>query len=190
MGVIVDYIAETDYRLGRYRDDSTLKRKSNLFCNYSSRKMVDEQPAATPADGGANKKNGGNDDDKKPNRGRRYRGNQTNRKWKESRNAPTHVPKEKVEGRSKDLKGITYDVANTKGGVAYICTTEEITRYIGEKHTVTATYIRTAVLTLTVPAPPRPTPPVLHQLSTQLTKKYSRRRSACMSRPKPEYRRP
>jgi hypothetical protein len=35
-----------------------------------------------------------------------------------------------------------------------------IARYIGEKHTVTATYIRTAVLTLTVPAPPRPTAPI------------------------------
>ena len=87
--------------------------------------MADEQPPTTPADGGANKKPGGNDDDKKPNRGRRYRGNRTNRKWKESGNTPTHVPKEKFEGRSEDLKGFIYDVANTKGGVAYMRTLEE-----------------------------------------------------------------
>jgi hypothetical protein len=135
-------------------------RKRNLFCYYSSRKVADEQPAAKPANGGANKKPGGNDDDRKPNRGQRYRGNRTNRKWKESGNGPTHIPKEKFEGRSEDLKGFTYNVANTKGGVPYTRITEEITRYIGEKHTVTATYIRTAVLTLIVPAPPRPTAPI------------------------------
>ena len=124
--------------------------------------MAEEQPAMTPADGGANKKPGGNDDDRKPNRGRRgYRGNRPNKnKWKESGNAPIHIPKEKFEGRCEDLKGFTYDVANNKGGVAYTRTTEEIARYIGGKHTVTATYVRAAVLTLNVPAPPRPTAPI------------------------------
>ena len=70
-----------------------------------------------------------------------------------------HVPKEKFVGRSEDLKGFTYDVVNTKGGVAYTRTTEEIARHVGEKYTTTGSYIRTAILTLNVPAPARPTAP-------------------------------
>jgi hypothetical protein len=58
------------------------------------------------------------------------------------------------------LKGFTYYITNTKGGVAYTRTTKEIACYVGEKYTTTGSYIRSAVLTLLVAAPTRPTAPV------------------------------
>jgi hypothetical protein len=61
--------------------------------------------------------------------------------------------------RSEDLKGFIYDVTTSKGGVAYTRTTEEITRYVGEIYTAIGSYIRTAILTLNVQTPTRPTAP-------------------------------
>jgi hypothetical protein len=122
--------------------------------------MGEEQHASTPgADSGANKTSTNSaNDERKPRRNNRNR-NRTNRNRRESGNAPIHIPKEKFIGRSEDLKGFTYNVVNTKGGVAYTCTTDEIARHVGEKYAVTGSYIRTAILTLNVPAPPRPTAP-------------------------------
>jgi hypothetical protein len=121
--------------------------------------MGEEQTPAPSGDAsGSKNNNNNNDEERKPHRGRRNR-NRTNKKWKESGNAPVHVPKDKFVGRSEDLKGFTYDVVNTKGGVAYTRTTEEIARHVGEKYTTTGSYIRTAILTLTLPAPARPTAP-------------------------------
>jgi hypothetical protein len=113
-----------------------------------------EQPATTAADGN----NQGKNEDAK----RRRRNRQRSNKQKGSEQHKTvHVVKEKFAGRSEDLKGFTYDVAVSKGGVAYTRTTEEIARYIGEKYTTTGSYVRTAVLTLVVPAPTRPTAPMI-----------------------------
>ena len=120
-----------------------------------------EQPAAPAADGNAAKKPPAisNDEERKPYRGRRQRG-RNNKQWKEGGNATIHVAKEKFVGRSEDLKGFIYDVTNSKGGVAYTRTTEEIARYVGEKYTTTGSYIRTGILTLNVPRPIRPSPPI------------------------------
>jgi hypothetical protein len=77
-----------------------------------------EEEATMPAgETGGNKNTTNNNEERKP-RGRWHR-NRSNKKWKESGNAPIHIPKEKFVGRSDDLKGFTYDVVNTKGGVAY-----------------------------------------------------------------------
>jgi hypothetical protein len=119
--------------------------------------MGEEQIAAPSGEASGSKNN--NDEERKPYRGRRQHRNRTNKKWKESGNVPIHVPKEKFVGRSEDLKGFTYCVVNTKGGAAYTRTTKEIARHVGEKCTTTGSYIRTAILTLNVPAPTRPTSP-------------------------------
>ena len=63
-------------------------------------------------------------------------------------------------GRSDDLHGYIYDVEMSKGGVAYTRTTEELARHVGEKYTSVGSYVRTAILTLSVPAPARPIAPV------------------------------
>jgi hypothetical protein len=119
-----------------------------------------EQPPAQAADGGGEKKPPNNDDGKKPYRGRRNNRGRTNKpKWKEDGNTPIHIQKEKNAGRSKDLKGYIYNVTTPKGGVAYTRTTKEIARYVREKYTTIGSYIRTAILTLNVPAPTRPTAP-------------------------------
>jgi hypothetical protein len=112
-----------------------------------------EQPTATAADGD---KQGKNNDGK---RGRCNHQRTSEHKGNEQHKT-VHIIKEKFVGRSEDLKGFTYDVAVSKGGVAYTRTTEEITRYIGEKYTTTGSYVWTAVLTLVVPAPTRPTAPI------------------------------
>ena len=51
-------------------------------------------------------------------------------------------------------------MTNSKGGVGYNWTTEEIAGYVGEKYTSTGSYIRTAVLMLEVPTPDWPPPPI------------------------------
>jgi hypothetical protein len=117
--------------------------------------MGEEQTPAPSGESSGSKNN--NNEERKPYRGQRQHRNRTNKKWKESGNAPIHVPKESFVGRSEDLKGFTSDVANTKGGVAYTRTTQEIAGHIGEKYTTTGSYIRTAILTLNVPVPTRPT---------------------------------
>jgi hypothetical protein len=110
-----------------------------------------EQPAAaavaTPNARDANKKGG--------RRNRQQRSNKA--KWKD--NTVPHVAKEKFTGRSDDLQGFIYDISNSRGGVAYTRTTEEIARHVGEKYTAVGPYIRTAILTLNVPSPTRPTAP-------------------------------
>jgi hypothetical protein len=63
-------------------------------------------------------------------------------------------------GRSDDLQGFIYDVVTSRGGVAYTRTTKEIARHVGEKHTTIGSYLRTAIMTLSVPAPSRPTAPI------------------------------
>lgn len=75
-------------------------------------------------------------------------------------NTITHAPKEEFAGQSDYLKGFIYDVTNSKGGVGYNWTTEEIAGYVGEKYTSTRSYIRTAVLMLEVPTPDWPPPPI------------------------------
>ncbi len=62
-------------------------------------------------------------------------------------------------GRSDDLQGYIYDIVASKGGVAYTRTTEELARHVGEKYAYVGSYVRTAILTLNVPAPTRPTAP-------------------------------
>jgi hypothetical protein len=119
-----------------------------------------EQPPAPAADGGGEKKPPNNDDERKPYRGRRNNRGRTNKpKWKEGVNTPIHIQKEKFVGCSEDLKGYIYDVTTSKDGVAYTRTTEEIARQVGEKYTTIGSYIRTAILTLKVPAPRRPAAP-------------------------------
>jgi hypothetical protein len=103
-----------------------------------------------------------NNDEGKPYRGRRNQDRQRSGKqrYREGATAPTHVHKEKFVGRSDDLKGFIYDVTNNKGGVMYSRTTEEIAQYVGEKYTTTGSFIRTAILTLTIPAQARPAAPI------------------------------
>jgi hypothetical protein len=117
----------------------------------------DQPPTGSTADTGGEKK--ANESDKRNlHRARRNRNrNRTNKR--EGASVPTHIPKEKFTGRSDDLKGFIYDITNAKGGVAYTRTTEEDARYVGEKYTTIGSYIRTAILTLTVPAPKKPTAP-------------------------------
>jgi hypothetical protein len=117
----------------------------------------EEAPPAAGADTGGEKQSDG-----KPSRGRRNRNRQRQNKQRlhEATNTPTYVPKEKFVGRSDDLKGFTYDVTTSKGGVAYTRTTEEIARHVGEKYTNTGSFIRTAIMTLKVPVQTRPSPPV------------------------------
>jgi hypothetical protein len=113
------------------------------------------QPApATGTGGGANQEN--NDDGKQ--RGRRNR--QRTNKPKGNVSGIINIRKERFAGRSEDLKGYIYDVTLSKGGVAYTKTTEEIARYVGEKYTSTGSHVRTAILTLIIPVPTRPTAPM------------------------------
>jgi hypothetical protein len=119
----------------------------------------DTPPPAPAADVGGEKKPS-NDDERKSHRGRRGRQRANKQRNREGAITPTHVPKDKFVGRSDDLKGFIYDVTNVKGGVVYARTTEEIARYVGEKYTTTGSFIRTAILTLTVPDHPRPTAPI------------------------------
>jgi hypothetical protein len=119
------------------------------------------QPPSGNADGGNNANQGKNDESKHQPRGRRNRHRPNRNKWKDGVTNVSHIPREKFVGRSDDLKGFIYDIALSKGGVAYTRTTEEIARYVvGEKYTTTGSYIRTAILTLNVPAPARPIAPV------------------------------
>jgi hypothetical protein len=118
----------------------------------------DQPPQGSATNAGKYKKPS-NEDERKP-----YRGRRNNRDRHRSNRQPampsTHVPNEKFVGRSDDLKGFTYDVTNNKGGVFYTRTTEEIARYVGEKYTTTGSFIRTAILTLTVPTQVRPSAPI------------------------------
>jgi hypothetical protein len=70
-----------------------------------------------------------------------------------------HIPREKFTGRSDDLQGYIYDMVTIKGGVVYTKTTEEIARHVGEKNTTIGSYLRTAIMMLSTPAPTRPTAP-------------------------------
>jgi hypothetical protein len=123
-----------------------------------------QEQATPPAAEGGIKTNPSpsNDDARKPRSRRNNRGRNNKQQWKDGsgNTTPVHVQKEKFVGRSEDLKGFTYDVITSKGGVAYTRTTKEIARYVGEKYTTTGSYIRTAVLTLNLPAPIRQTAPV------------------------------
>jgi hypothetical protein len=118
----------------------------------------DPPPPGPAADTGGEKK-ASNDDERKP-RGRRSRQRANKQRHRDAAAvAPAHIPKDKFVGRSDDLKGFIYDVTNIKGGVVYARTTDEIARYVGEKYTTTGSFIRTAILTLSVPDQPRPTAP-------------------------------
>jgi hypothetical protein len=118
----------------------------------------DQPPQGSATDAGEYQKPS-NENKQKPYHGRcnnrdRHRSN------RQQATPSTHVPKEKFVGRSDNLKGFTYDVTNNKGGVFYTRTTEEIARYVGEKYTTTGSFIRTAILTLTVPTQVRPSAPI------------------------------
>jgi hypothetical protein len=95
-----------------------------------------EERTPSPSGESSGSKNN-NDKERKPYCGQRQHRNWTNKKGKESGNAPIHVPKENFVGRSEDLKGFTYDVVNTKGGAAYTRTTKEVARHVREKYTTT-----------------------------------------------------
>jgi hypothetical protein len=118
------------------------------------------QPPSAGAEGGNDANQSKNDEGKQQHHGRRNRHRSNRPKWKDGGNSTVHIPKEKFVGCSDDLKGFIYDVVSSKGGMAYMRTTEEIARYVGEKYTTTGSYIRTAILTLNLPAPIRPTAPV------------------------------
>ena len=118
--------------------------------------------AAQPA-GGATADTSGNSNESKPSRNGRRSRNRATRKKQEGNTPSTqyaHIPKEKFMGRSDDLHGYIYDVEMSKGGVAYTRTTEELARHVGEKYTSVGSYVRTAILTLSVPSPARPIAPV------------------------------
>jgi hypothetical protein len=119
----------------------------------------DPPPPGPAADVGGKKKPN-NDDEQKPHRGRRGRQPTNKQRQREGAITPSHVQKDKFVSRSDDLKGFSYDVTNVKGGVVYARTTEELTRYVSEKYTTTGSFIRTAILTLTVPDHPRPAAPI------------------------------
>jgi hypothetical protein len=90
------------------------------------------------------------EDEQKPYHGRRN--NQDRHGSNRKRATPsTHVPKEKCVGRSDGLKGFTYNVTSNKGEVFYTRTTKEIARYVRKIYTTTGSFIRAAILTLTVP---------------------------------------
>ena len=119
-------------------------------------------PANQPPAGGATATTAGNsnnnDKTHQRRRGQQNRPRNTNQISKEGNNS-THIPKEKFLGRSDDLQGYIYDVVASKGGIAYTRTTEELARHIGEKSTSVGSYIRTAIMTLKIPAPIRPVAP-------------------------------
>jgi hypothetical protein len=119
-------------------------------------------PANQPPAGAAAATNAGNSNNDykvhQRRRGQRNRPRTTHRTRKEGNNG-THIPKEKFLGRSDDLQGYTYDVVTSKGGVAYTRTTEELARHIGEISTSVGSYIRTAIMTLKIPAQIRPVAP-------------------------------
>jgi hypothetical protein len=118
------------------------------------------QPSSGNADGGNDANQGKNDESKHQPRGRRNCHRPNRNKWKDSITNVSHIPREKFVGQSDDLNGFICDIALSKGSLAYTRTTEEIARYVGEKYTTTGSYIRTAILTLNVPAPTRPIAPV------------------------------
>jgi hypothetical protein len=89
--------------------------------------------------------------------GRRNRQQRNKTKWKDNTNTVAHVPKEKFTGRSDEF---IYDISNSRGGVTFTRTTEEIARHVGEKYTTVGPYVRTGILTLKVPVPTRPTAPI------------------------------
>jgi hypothetical protein len=143
-----------------------------------------DQAAGAAGDDNAGNNRGNNDDAKQ--RGRRNRQRTNKPKWKEggNNNQASHIPKEKFVGGSEDLKGFIYDVAISKGGVAYTKTTKEIARYMGEKYNTTGSYIRTAILTLQVPALSRPiapaargTPPVIDPVDQESFKEKTKKNS-------------
>jgi hypothetical protein len=142
---------------------------------------------STVGSGDGEKKPPTNDDEHKPKRRNRDRQRFNKQAHREGAIVPTHVQKGKFVGRSDDLKGFIYDVAHNKGGVAYTRTTEEIARHVGEKYTATGSFIRTAILTLNIPMQRRPSAPVgtgTPQSSMTSKKRYSRKRYACLSRPR------
>jgi hypothetical protein len=119
----------------------------------------DQPPQGSATTDASKYKKPSNEDERKPYRGQRN--NRDRHRSNRQRATPsTHVPKEKFVGRSDDLKGSTYDVTNNKGGVFYTRTTEEIARYVGEKYTTIGSFIRTAILNLTVPTQVRPSAPI------------------------------
>jgi hypothetical protein len=136
---------------------------------------------STVGSGDGEKKPPTNDDERKPKRRNRDRQRFNKQAHREGTIAPTHVQKEKFVGRSDDLKGFIYDVAHNKGGVAYTRTTEEITRYVGEKYTGAGSFIRTAILTLNTPTQRRPsapvgtgTPPIVDDIEKETFKEETR----------------
>jgi hypothetical protein len=118
-----------------------------------------DQLPAIPTNRGGEKTPAANDEDRNPSRNRRnhHRNRGNKQKWKDASNTPIHIPREKFLGLPEDLEGFIYDISNTKGGVAYTRTTEEIARYIGEKYISFGSVIRAVVLTIVVATPTRPT---------------------------------
>jgi hypothetical protein len=147
-------------RLGCHDADSTLKRK--YFSRFLPSIMPEEHSSGSAVDGADNKqKPPTSEEDRKPRRRNRDRQRVNKQRYREGAIAPSQqVQKEKFLGRSDDLQGYIYDVTHNKGGVAYTRTTDEIARYVGEKYTSTGSFLRTAILTLSLPAQPRPTAPV------------------------------
>jgi hypothetical protein len=144
--------------------------------------MSEEGKAEQPAEGAPAAPNVRNANYKEKKGGRRNHQQRSNKpKWKD--NATAHVPKEKFTGRSEDLQGFIYDVSTSRGGVTYTRTTVEIARHAGEKYTSAGPYVRTAILTLNVLAPTRPTaptaivgePPTINAVEQE----YSERKSGC-----------
>jgi hypothetical protein len=117
-----------------------------------------QPPVAETANDGSKTSNTDNKPfQQKSSRRSRQRANTKSRK---EGNTIAHIPKEKFTGRSDDLQGFIYDVVTSRGGIAYTRTTKEIARHVGEKHTTIGSYLRTAIMTLSVPAPTRPTAPI------------------------------
>jgi hypothetical protein len=137
---------------------------------------------STVGSGDGEKKPPTNDDERKPERRNRDRQRFNKQAHREGAIAPTHhVQKEKFVGRSDDLKGFICDVAHNKGGVACTRTTEEIALCVGEKHTAAGSFIRTAILTLSMPMQQRPsapvgtgTPPILDDIEKEMFKEEMR----------------
>ncbi len=121
------------------------------------------KPDGTPGPGGGTSNEGGDHHDKRQQgqgRGHPYRGrrNNNNRQRQEKEPDPI-VLKERFVGRSEDLEGYVYSVSTSKAGLQFTRTTDEIARYAGEKYSTVGSYIRTAILTMTVQVPTRPAAP-------------------------------
>jgi hypothetical protein len=113
-------------------------------------------PAPAASNNDANKRQQGKGR-RNPYRGRRNP--RSNNKERQENKPQPSGSKERFTGQSDDLDGYVYFVVTTKAGLQFTRTTDEITRYAGEKYSAVGSFIRTAMLTMTAQVPTQPTAP-------------------------------